>query len=223
MAESAEIIVWGDFTCPWSHLAWRRTEVLIGDGVAIDWRTVEHERWHHLTPAQHADRVEALHREVRQVRDHLQPGETLPHSANGHVPFTAAATSAYAEAYASDVARVVRRRLFDAFWEDGLDLNDPRLLRPLLATDLRGAPSTCEQVWRWGHACDVTGGPLSGAAWHLVRDWRSQWRQLGRTVPTVRAGGLTIVGVEAVDWLGEQVRGRGLVPWDDQVRGQPAA
>ncbi|AXG13523.1 DsbA family oxidoreductase [Intrasporangium calvum] len=215
--------VWGDFTCPWSHLAWRRCVLLAEAGVSVDWRTVAHERWRHLDPAAHRSRLEDLHREVQLVRQHLQPGESLPHSTNGHVPFTGAATSAYAEAYASGVARVVRERLFEAFWDEGVDLDDPRVLRSLLAADLRGSASSSEPVWRWGLACDVTGGPISSDAWHLVRDWRSQWRELGGTVPTVLAGGQTIVGVEAVDWLGAQLKSRGLGTWDDRAREHPAA
>ncbi|GAA6525771.1 DsbA family protein [Intrasporangium sp. DVR] len=223
VTEITEITAWGDFTCPWSHLAWRRTEALADDGVAVDWRTVQHERWRHLTPADHAERLQTVHREVQQVLGHLLPGETLPHTTNGHAPFTGAATSAYAEAYASGVARPVRRTLFEAFWEQSVDLDDARTLRALLAEDLRKGTSTCEPVWRWGHACDVTGGPISSAAWHLVRDWRSQWRELGGTVPTVRAGGETFVGVEAVDWLGARLRDRGLGAWDDRAREHPAA
>ena len=134
---------------------------------------------------------------------HLLPGESLPYTLKGHVPFTGAATSAYAEAYAADVARPVRRRLFEAFWENGLDLNDARVLRALLAADLLEVVDL-EPVWRWGHACDVAGGPISSAAWHLVRDWRSQWKEVGGTVPTLVVDGQAIIGADAVDWLGTQ-------------------
>jgi len=119
--------VWGDFTCPWSHLAWRRTEALADDGVAIDWRTTEHDPWHQLSRTELSDRFQALQAEVAQVLTHLLPGEPLPYTLKGHVPFTGAATSAYAEAYAADVARPVRRRLFEAFWENGVDLDDARV------------------------------------------------------------------------------------------------
>ena len=82
------ITVWGDFTCPWSHLAWRRSELLADEGVAIDWRTVEHDPWHHLNPTEVTDRFRALHDEVPQVLTHLLPGEPLPYTLKGHVPFT---------------------------------------------------------------------------------------------------------------------------------------
>ncbi len=217
------IIAWGDFTCPWSHLAWRRTEQLADDGVAVDWRTVEHDPWHHLTPLDVTDRFRALHDELPKVLEHLLPGEHLPYTLAGHVPFTGAATSAYAEAYASDVARPVRRLLFEAFWQHSVDLADARVLRPLLADEIIKGSSTSEPVWRWGQAVDVTGGPISSAAWHLVRDWRSQWQGLGGTVPALVVDGRAIIGVDAVDWLGAQVRGRGLDAWDDPHREHHAA
>ena len=223
MTSELRITVWGDFTCPWSHLAWRRTEVLAEDRVEIDWRTVEHDPWHHLTPTEVTDRFQALHDEVPQVLTHLLPDEPLPYTLRGHVPFTGAATSVYAEACAAGVARPVRRRLFEAFWESGVDLNDARVLRTLLAEDLLKGSSTSEPVWRWGLACDVTGGPISSAAWHLVRDWRSQWKELGGTVPTLVVDGQAIIGVDAVDWLGTQLRERGLDAWDDRGREHPAA
>lgn len=217
------ITAWGDFTCPWSYLAWRRTELLAEDGVSIDWRTVEHDPWHHLTPLDVTDRYRALHAELPQVLAHLLPGEPLPHTLAGHVPFTGAATSAYAEAYAAEVARPVRRTLFESFWEHGIDLGDAKVLRTLLADELLAGSSTSEPVWRWGQAVDVTGGPISGAAWHLVRDWGSQWKELGGTVPTLLVEGRAIIGVDAVDWLGAQVRDRGLDSWDDPQRDHPAA
>jgi len=220
---SMRITAWGDFTCPWSHLAWRRTEVLADEGVAIDWRTVEHDPWHHLTPTDVTDRFRKLHDEVREVVTHLLPGEPLPYTLKGYVPYTGAATSAYAEACAAGVARPVRRRLFEAFWENGVDLNDARVLRALLADDLLKGSSGSEPVWRWGQACDVTGGPISSAAWHLIRDWRSQWEEIGGTVPTLVVDGEAIIGVDAVDWLGTQLRERGLDAWDDRERDHPAA
>lgn len=212
------ISVWGDFTCPWTYLAWRRTELLADDGVAIDWRTVEHDPWRHETAVSVHDRFQALHDELPEVITHLLPGEPYPYVLKGHVPFTGAATSAYAEACVAEVATSVRRKLFDAFWQDGVDLGDPRVLRAMLADDFYESASPSEPVWRWGLAVDVTGGPISNEAWHLVRDWRSQWEELGGTVPTVIVGERAIVGVAAVDWLGTQVRERGLDTWDDRPR-----
>ncbi|MDN5790889.1 MAG: DsbA family protein [Micrococcales bacterium] len=220
---NATVTVWGDFTCPWSYLAWQRTELLADAGVPIDWRTVEHDPWHHLTPDDVSDRHQALQSEMPEVLGHLLPGERLPYTLPRGVPFTGAATSAYAEAYAAGVARPVRRRLFGAFWRDGVDLNNARVLQVMLVADLRRGTSTSELVQHWGYAVDVTGGPITAQAWQAIRDWREQWQEASGVTPTLLAGGGDpVVGVAAVDWLGAQVRERGLLR-DDRGHDHPAA
>lgn len=221
---SPTITVWGDFTCPWSYLAWQRTELLADDGMVIDWRTVEHDPWHHLTPVDVTDRYQQLHAEMPEVLAHLLPDEDLPYTLAGFVPFTAAATSAYAEAYAAGVARPVRKRLFEAFWRHGVDLNQAKVLQTMLADDLRQGTSSSELVTMWGYALDVTGGPITTSAWQAIRDWREEWEEPSGVTPTLRAGGgALVVGVAALDWLGSQVRDRGLLRSDDRHREQPAA
>lgn len=224
-AESSpdRITVWGDFTCPWSHLAWLRTERLADAGVEIDWRTVEHDPWHHLRDGEQRQRRQALQDELSDVATHLLPGEPMPHALPGSVPFTGAATSGYAEAYAAEVARGARRALFEAFWRHGADLGNPKVVRDLIDQDILAGYSRSEPVARWGYSVDVTGGPVSSAAWHLVRDWRGQWREHGRTVPSLVVEGRQVIGVEAVDWLGAQLRSRGLATWDDPAGEHVAA
>lgn len=221
---SGPIRVWGDFTCPWSYLAWRRTELLADEGLLIDWRTVEHDPWHYLRPVDVTDRYQSLHDELPQVLGHLRPGESLPYTLTGHVPFTGAATSGYAEAYEAGVPREVRKVLFDAFWCHGVDLADARVVRTLLIDEMLKGTSGSEPVQLWGYAVDVTGGPITNGAWQRIRDWRSQWHELGGTVPTVvTPEGQAIIGVDAVDWLGDQVEA--VVPhaWDDPAREHAAA
>lgn len=222
-ASKATITVWGDFTCPWSYLAWQRTELLAGAGMPIDWRTVEHDPWHHLTPDDISDRHQALQAEMPEVLGHLLPGERLPYTLSGFVPFTGAATSAYAEAYAAGVARPVRKRLFTAYWRNGVDLDKARVLQPMLIEDLRRGTSASELVQHWGYALDVTGGPITSQAWQAIRDWRAQWQAASGVTPTLVVGdGDPVIGVAAIDWLGEQVRQRGL-PGNDRGRDHPAA
>ncbi|HEU5144069.1 MAG TPA: DsbA family protein [Dermatophilaceae bacterium] len=203
---------YGDFTCPWSYLSWQRSEVLREHGLEVDWRTVEHDPWHHLAPESLVERHRTTHAALAQVQKHLLPGEHLPHPFVGIVPFTGAATAAYAEAVVAGVAPEARRILFQAFWHEGADLNNARVVRDLLAGLLRGRPSRSELVHRWGYAVDVTGGSLTSEAWRLVRDWRSEWKGFGQdVVPALSIdGGPWVHGEGVVDQLREELTARGL-------------
>lgn len=217
---AGQVLVYGDFTCPWSYLTWRRTELLRAAGVAIDWRSVEHDPWHTLRPIDISDRFGALRAELARVEQHLLPGEVLPRTLAGFVPFTGAATSGYAEAYVAGVAGPVRRLLFEAFWRRGVDLNDARVVRTLLVDAVRRGSSTSELVGRWGYALDVTGGPVTHAGWEAVRDWRVAWaataaddRSVAGVIPVVMVDGEDPVhGVAAVDRVGRLVADAGLDP-----------
>lgn len=229
-ATATRVTAWGDFTCPWSYLTWRRTEVLRAAGVAIDWRSVEHDPWHTLRPIDVTDRFVQLRAELPRVEQHLLPGEVLPRTLAGFVPFTGAATSAYAEASVAGVAAPVRRQLFEAFWRRGIDLNDARVVRTLLIDQVRRGTSTTELVGVWGYALDVTGGPITHAGWQTVRDWRTSWRATATDDPSV-AGVVPVVvvegeapvhGVAAVDRVGRLVADAGLDPGGVDAGRDPA-
>lgn len=216
--QPSKIIAYGDFSCPWSYLTWRRTEALRAQGVEIDWRSVEHDPWHTLGQVDVADRFTALRAEVDKVEEHLLPGEVLPHTFAGFVPFTGAATSGYAEAYRSDVAAPVRRLLFEAFWRRGIDLNDARVVRTLLVDEMRQGSSPTELLTLWGYAVDVTGGPITQTGWRTIRDWRREWDDLaaaapeaGHVVPIVIIDDdAPVRGVAAVDAVGRLLAEEGL-------------
>lgn len=209
---SGRLTVYGDFTCPWSYLSWRRSELLREDGMEVDWRTVEHDPWHHQDEEETVKRQQTTHAALAKVETHLLPGEHLPHSFTGHVPFTGAATAAYAEAVVAGVAPEARRILFTAFWLEGADLNNARVVRDLLAGLLRGRPSRSELVHLWGYAVDVTGGPVTTDAWRLVRDWRAEWQELGEeVVPALSLDSSSwLHGEEVVERLGRELVSRGL-------------
>jgi hypothetical protein len=207
---AARIVLYGDFTCPWSYLASRRAAVLATDGVEVDWRAVEHEPWR---PRRYPDsRLDCLREELARVRMALLPGETLPVSLAGLVPYTKAAVSGYAESTGAGVADYARLVLFDAFWRHGVDLGDATTIRTLLADAIRSGCSTSDPLQRWGFAPDVTGGPVTTTAWRLIRQWAREWRGTGKEiVPVLRVDdSAPIFGHDAVDRLSAELVRRGL-------------
>ncbi len=194
------------------QLAALRSEVLRDEGVEVDWRAVEHDPWHHQDEQEVVKRQQTTRKALATVETRLLPGETLPHAFTGHVPFTGAATAAYAEAVVAGAAAEARRILFTAFWLDGADLNNARVVRDLLVDVLRGRPSRSELVRLWGYAVDVSGGPITTEAWRLVRDWRSHWLELGEeVVPALSLGSDEwFHGEDVVERLGRELTTRSL-------------
>lgn len=221
------IVLYGDFNCPWSYLAARRAAVLATDGVRVDWRAVEHQPWRPQRFTDSSVRFECLREDMDHVLAQLLPGEELPYSLAGFVPYTRVAVSAYAEAYAAGVADRVRQLLFDAFWMHAVDLGDIQVVRTLLVDAVRSASSPSEPIREWGYAVDLAGSPVTLAAWRLRAAWVDQWRQTGKeTVPVLIVDdGPPLFGVDAVEWLGVELLSRGLesrpVPRSAVVRRDP--
>ena len=206
------VSIYADLTCPWSYLASRRLALLEADGLEVDWWMVEHDRSRPGSRVDQVERVEHLQRDLDRVSGRLLPGEDLPHSPAGFVPFTQPAVSGYAEAYLAGVAPKVRRLLFEAFWLHGVDLGDARLVRSLLADAVRAGDSRSELVRDWGYAVDVTGAPVSSEAWRLLRTWRTGWSRAGDGVPLLQVGDQWRYGVAAIEWLGSELVRRGIDP-----------
>lgn len=208
------IVVYGDFNCPWSYLASRRAAALAEGGVDVEWRAVEHAPWRPSRFADSSLRFTALRAEMDHVVSHLLPGERLPYSLAGFVPYTAAAVSGYAEAHVAGVAAEVRDLLFEAFWMHSLDLGDHRVVRTLLVDAIRSGSTPSARLRRWGYAVNATGSPVTNSAWRLVGAWDEAWRRDGsNTVPVVATGaGDPRTGTAAVEWLGTQLLARGLDP-----------
>lgn len=205
------IVLYGDFNCPWSHLASRRAAVLAADGVDVDWRAVEHQPWQPGTDG--AARFAGLREELDRVLAALLPGEQLPYSLAGFLPFTRAATSGYAEAYAAGVAVRVRDLLFEAYWMHAVDLGDAEVVHTLLVDAIRSGSSASEVLRDWGYAVEVTGGPVTTVGRRLVGHWAEEWRAVGeKTVPVLLLDGAALRGVAAVEWLGAELSRRGLDP-----------
>lgn len=212
-------ILYADFTCPWSHLAHRRLALLAADGLDVEVRTVEHEPRRPRAGLLVDDEFRDLREEVARVEQSLLPGESLPMQLRGAVPSTRAAVSAYAEAYGAGVAEIVAPLLFDGYWRHGLDLGNPSVVRALVAEAVMSGTSPSDPLRRWGHAVDVTGGPMTSLAWRLVRGWRQQWTGLEKEVVPVLMPekGEARYGVDAVDHLGRLLLERGVDPATEPV------
>jgi 2-hydroxychromene-2-carboxylate isomerase len=202
-----QLVVYGDFNCPWSYLASRRAALLARAGAQVDWRAVEHDPWVPRRFMDSSGRFAELRAEMERVSGHLLPGEELPYCLSGFVPRTTAAISGYAEAHGAGVGDRVRELLFQAFWQGGLDLGDARLVRTLLVDAIRSGSATSDTLHDWGYAVAVTGGPITSGAWRQIEQWRAQWRASGKEVVPV----LVVdeeeprFGVEAVEWLGAEL------------------
>src|SRR5690606_15341615 len=121
-----DLVVYGDFNCPYSCLASARLDVLVARGVArADWRAVEHDP---SIPAPSEPVTGALadelDREIEQLHGLLVPGEAFELRRPPRRPNTAEAVAAFAAAPPERSADL-RRALFTALWSQGRDTGDP--------------------------------------------------------------------------------------------------
>ena len=200
------LVIYGDFACPWSYLASQRADALEAVGITVDWRAVEGclHPWDTRATKQ---RLEQVRDAIPEVQAALGPAENFPASLGRYTPFTAAAVSAYAEGCAAERSTVIRRLLFNASWVHGVDLNNANALRRLTAPVLMDSASPSNVVREWGMVPDVTGGPVSTAAWRLRREWASTWQSIDSPhTPWLLVDGQPTFGSVAVAWLGALVR-----------------
>jgi DSBA-like thioredoxin domain len=119
-----EIIIYADFSCPYSYLASLRADQLLWSGAAeIDWRAVTHST---------DDGRDDRDRDLAEVAALAGPGEQGPHSLAGPVN-EGAAVAAYAEAVSDGVQDQLRRRLFDAIWTEARRVSAVYEVRHLIA------------------------------------------------------------------------------------------
>jgi predicted DsbA family dithiol-disulfide isomerase len=197
-----QLVVYGDFTSPWSYLASRRAAALAALGVRVDWRAVQARG-----SARGADRFPAVRSELDLVAAGLLADEQLPYALAGFVPATAAAAvTGYAEAYAAGAAAQVRHLLFDAFWAHGCDVGDAQVVRTLVVDAIRSGSSPGDPRSAWGYAV-VGDGPVAPGARRLVERWAHGWRATGlETVPVlVVDDAAPLSGAAAVAWLAEEL------------------
>ena len=206
------MIIYADFSCPFCYLASTRVDVLRSAGFDVDWRAVE--RAPSLpVPGRRLDVAgeHALDAELAETRDLLLPDERLACTRPNVVPNTQAAVTGYAEAYGAGVADDVRRLLFRAYWDRGVNIGDPeQLRRPLVGPMLRGR-SRSDPLRLSGYAVSVGRGPITTGAWRRIRAWRDEWTALRRdSVPALIEDGLPVFGSEVPRRLAKVITDLGL-------------
>ncbi|MHB1595488.1 MAG: DsbA family protein [Streptosporangiaceae bacterium] len=199
------VIVYGDFNCPFSYLASQRADRLLRSGIAVDWRAVEHDRQLPATGLRSAASPVDWAREIAEVTALALAAEHAPAGPPAVVSNSMAATAAYAEAVGDGVADQLRRAVFRAIWLEGANLSSGYEVRRLVTaamwppedfTDRLASPDIPSRLIqdadlaritrRSGGTVQADGGPLSTDGWERIRLWRQDWLALpGPIVPTV--------------------------------------
>ncbi len=202
-----KIAIYGDFTCPFCYLSSRRGDQLAAAGVDVRWRAVEHAPDLPLSGrALNTAQQQAMRDEWRQVLRLRMPGEVLLGYPQPMLANTQAAVAGYAEAVGAEIAGIVRHVLFSAYWIEGQDIGHPRVLRALLAEPIRSGTSPSDPLRHIGYAVTAGRGPVTCAAQHRIREWRSDWTRLGdATLPALQYDGGTVTGIAALHRLAELI------------------
>ncbi|MGH3250095.1 MAG: DsbA family protein, partial [Trebonia sp.] len=199
------VVIYGDFNCPYSYLASQRADLLFRAGIEVDWRAVEHDRGLPVTGSRSDGDRPMWDRELAEVASLALPGERVPDGPPVLVSNTRAAVAAYAEAASDGVAGELRRRLFHAIWVEGRHLSSANEVRRLITavmwpqediTDrlsspdipslLNREPDLTQIVRRSGGTITLDGGPLTTAGWRRIRQWRQEWLTLpSQVIPAV--------------------------------------
>ncbi len=219
-----DVVIYGDFNCPYSYLASQRADRLTSDRAArIDWRAVEHDRGLPLAGIASAAAGVAWDDELAEIRELARPGELVPQAPPPVTSNTAAAVAAYAEVVADGAQDEVRRRLFAAIWADGENVSSAYAVRRLVTGVLWAAapldqrlaspelPGILDQdgdltriTRRSGGLIAPDGGPLSTQAFRRIAQWRREWLAIGQVTPLViGADGIARPGVDGLRYLGE--------------------
>ncbi|HEU5393005.1 MAG TPA: DsbA family protein [Streptosporangiaceae bacterium] len=220
------VIVYGDFNCPYSYLASQRADLLSRAGVTVDWRAVEHD-WRLPVTGSRSDSDRAVwDRELAEVASLALHGEQVPAGPPVLVSNTGAVAAAYAEAVSDGVADELRRRLFAAIWVQGLHLSSAyevrrlvtavmwpqedimdRLASPDIPSLLLRDPDLARIVRREGGTIAPDGGPLTTAGWRRIRQWRQEWLALPSQVIPAVIGADQVVrpGIDGLRFLADLV------------------
>lgn len=147
-SKPTRLVVYGDFNCPYSCLASTRVDALTRTGVvAVEWRAVEHDQAI-PRPSQpvDGDLAEMFDREVAEVAELVQPGETFQIRRPVVQPNSEVATAGFASVEPEERDRV-RQRLFAALWSESVDIGRPDLVASLAAEPTMAGRQLADE-WR---------------------------------------------------------------------------
>lgn len=201
----AQTVIYADFSSARCYLASQLVDRLRNAGHSIEWRAIEGEAG---LPVGGRRRTSQESAEVAVIGAELEAEPVLRgcllRDLPNLVPHPTAAVSAYAEAVVAHVAPEVRAALFAAYWTHGADIGDPEKLRTILAPAFLCSDSTCDPIKGFGYAVAMTREPITGAAWRLLRTWRTDWMQVrDDELPVVVDAAGRYAGVDAVHRLAE--------------------
>jgi len=142
------LVIYGDFSCPFSDLAHRRAIRGAEQGVAFEWRAVQHAPEVPAVGVPLDDDARAgFADELAQIRELLADGE----DDRQHVPSYRLNTARLSAIHASlppTQRDQFATAVFDAYWRDGRNLNDPAELERLGATATADGEELARQ---WQH------------------------------------------------------------------------
>ncbi len=223
-----EMIVYGDFNCPYSYLASQRVDALIRrDRAAIEWRAVEHEPGLSMIGTPSGISRDVWERDLAAAASLALPAERPAGGLPREVSNTMAAVSAYAEAVTDGIQDDVRRALFDAVWVRRRNISSAYEVRavvtaitrpvapilPFLSSELPlpgfGDPDPAHITRVLGGTIAPNGAPLTTVGWRRVGQWRAEWLALPPPVVpiVVDSAGVAHRGVEGLAYLGALLSG----------------
>ena len=170
-----QLIVYGDFNCPYSYLASQRVDELARLGQAeVEWRAVEHDPALALTGTPSGLDPERWQRELAELALIADEDEQAPGVAPSVISNTGAAVAAYAEAVTDGVQDDLRRSLFSEIWVNRRHLSSPY------------------------------GVPLTAGGYGRIRQWRDGWLSGAEgMVPALSLPDGMLTGVPALARLAE--------------------
>lgn len=154
------LVAYGDLNCPFCYALERRLGARAVDP-RVEWRLVEHApdlplQRNFATPAQ----LEALGEEIETLQERAPD---VPIRLPPFRPNSRRAVEAVAEASLHDMdkADVLRRSLFEALWQDEIDISNVEVLQALAKRAglpiLRGSTKAKDEAARWANEWRTTG------------------------------------------------------------------